>query len=44
VQEVLEQDTPVVEEYAPSEDDAPELDASAEVDAPVVETTEETTK
>ena len=44
VQEVLEQDTPVVEEYAPSEDDAPELDASAEADSPVVETTEETTK
>jgi preprotein translocase subunit SecG len=44
VQEVLEQDTPVVEEYAPSEDDAPELDASAEADTPVVETTEETTK
>lgn len=44
VQEVLEQDTPVVEEYAPSEDDAPELDASAEADAPVLETTEETTK
>ena len=43
VQEVLEQDTPVVEEYAPSEDDAPELDASAEADASVLETLEETT-
>ncbi|MEE2749417.1 MAG: preprotein translocase subunit SecG [Thalassolituus sp.] len=43
VQEVLEQDTPVVEEYAPSEDDAPELDASAEADASVLETMEETT-
>jgi len=43
VQEVLEQDTPVVEEYAPSEDDAPELDASAEANEPVLETTEETT-
>ena len=42
--EKLEQDAPVVEEYAPSEDDAPELDASAEADSPVVETTEETTK
>ncbi|MEC8103931.1 MAG: preprotein translocase subunit SecG [Pseudomonadota bacterium] len=43
VQEVLEQDTPVVEEYAPSEDDAPELDVSAEADASVLETMEETT-
>ncbi|GAA6144285.1 preprotein translocase subunit SecG [Thalassolituus maritimus] len=43
VQEVLEQDTPVVEEYAPSEDDAPELDASAEADTSVLETMEETT-
>ena len=43
VQEELEQDTPVVEEYAPSEDDAPELNASAEADASVLETMEETT-
>ncbi|MEC8442881.1 MAG: preprotein translocase subunit SecG [Pseudomonadota bacterium] len=42
--EVLEQDTPVVEEYAPSSDDAPELDASADADTPVVETVNEETK
>jgi len=44
VAETLEQDTPFVEEYAPSSDDAPELDASATADEPVLETTEETTK
>lgn len=38
--EVLEQDTPVVEEYAPSSD-APELDASISGDEPVLETSEE---
>lgn len=40
VTEVLEQDTPVVEEYAPSSDDAPELNASAETDAPALEASE----
>ncbi|MEQ3693640.1 MAG: preprotein translocase subunit SecG [Alcanivorax sp.] len=42
--EVLEQDTPVVEEYAPSSDDAPELNASAESDEPVIEALEETSE
>lgn len=40
VTETLEQDTPVVEEYAPSSD-APELDASVSGDQPVLETSEE---
>jgi preprotein translocase subunit SecG len=39
--ETLEQDTPVVEEYAPSVD-APELDASVSGEAPEVETPEQT--
>jgi len=38
--EVLEQDTPVVEEYAPSSD-APELEASVSGDEPALETSEE---
>ena len=38
--EVLEQDTPFVEEYAPSSD-APELDASISGDEPVLESSEE---
>ncbi len=38
--EVLEQDAPVVEEYVPAADE-PVLDASAESDQPVVETTDE---
>ena len=44
VQEVLEQEFLVVEEYAPSEDTLRTGRASAEADSPVVETTEETTK
>ncbi|TNC91603.1 preprotein translocase subunit SecG [Thalassolituus sp.] len=40
VTETLEQDTPVVEEYAPSSD-APELDASVSGEEPVLETSEE---